>query len=133
MATKQIVCDTDVLIDYWNTKSKRHQETKQHLEHSIGLDNVIISVITQMELIAGARNKAEESKINKKLSRFNIALINNTITKISLELYKSYRLSHGIGIPDCFIAATAKVLEVELFTYNTKDFIFINEIRLYRA
>jgi predicted nucleic acid-binding protein len=75
MATKQIVFDTDVLIDYWNTKSKRHQETKQHLEHSIGLDNVIISVITQMELIAGARNKAEESKINKKLSRFNIARI----------------------------------------------------------
>ena len=73
MAKKQVICDTDVLIDYWNINSKRHLQTKEILEKRIGLDNVFISAITKMELLVGAENKENEAIIKSKLHRYNIA------------------------------------------------------------
>ncbi len=132
MAKKQVVCDTDVMIDYWNTVSKRHSDTKHILENEIGLDNIIISAITKMELFMGAPNKTDETKIRKKLLRFNTALINHDITIEAIGLFEAYRLSHGLAIPDCFIASTAKVTGLELFTYNVKDFKYINNLHLFK-
>lgn len=133
MAKKQIVCDTDVMIDYWNTNSKRHNQTKQTLDEEIGIDNIILSAITKMELLMGADNKSEENKIRKKLNRFNIALINNDITLEAIEIFEQYRLSHGLKIPDCLIAATSKILEMDLFTYNLKDYKFITKLKLFKV
>lgn len=130
MAKKQVVCDTDVMIDYWDASCKRHTATKHTLQTEIGLDNVVISAITKMELLMGAGNKTEEIKIRKKLLRFNTALINDDITTEALELFEIYRLSHGLSIPDCFIAAFAKVMQLELFTYNLRDYKFINNLSL---
>ncbi len=131
MAKELVVCDTDVLIDYWDLTSKRHDITKRALEEKIGVDNIVISAISTMELLMGARNKIEESKIKKNLLRYNSALINNEITQEALKLFEKYRLSHGLAIPDCFIAATALTMEIQLFSYNIKDYKFINNLKLY--
>jgi len=131
MAKKKVVCDTDVLIDYWDTSSKRYNQTKEILEKKIGLDNVVLSAITRMELLMGAGNKEEEAKIKKKVLRFNTALINNEITEEAIRLFENYRLSHALAIPDCIIAATTKVAGLELFTYNVKDYKFISKLKLY--
>ena len=127
MAKNKIVCDTDVMIDYWNITSKRHSQTKTILEEIIGLDNIVISAITKMELLMGADNKSEK----KKLNRFNIALINNDITIEAIALFETYRLSQGLAIPDCFIGATAKIMNLELFTYNLKDYRFMSKLKLF--
>ena len=132
MAKKPVICDTDVLIDYFDIRSKRHQQTKNILDSIIELDNVVISAITKMELLMGANNKEEELKIKKMLLRFNTALINNDITLEALAMFEKYRLSHGLAIPDCLIAATAKVTGFELFTYNVKDYKFINKIKMFK-
>ena len=84
-----------------------------------------------MELLMGAANKSEETKIKKNLNRFNIALINNEITMEAMQLFDAYWLSHGIAIPDCFIGSTAKILNLELFTYNLKDFKYIQKLKLF--
>jgi len=131
MAKNQIVCDTDVLIDYWDIGSKRHISTKHILENEVGLDNVIISAITKLELLLGAINKTEESKIRRKLLRFNTALINDDISAEAIILFENYHLSHGLAIPDSFIAATARIMQLELFTYNVKDYKFISKLRLF--
>jgi predicted nucleic acid-binding protein len=131
MAKNKIVCDTDVMIDYWDISSKRHIQTKTILEEKIGLDNIYLSAITKMELLMGARNKSEETTISKRLNRFNIVLLDNAITIEALHLFENYRLSHGIAIPDCLIASTTKVLDAELFTYNIKDFKFISKLKLF--
>jgi len=133
MAKKKVICDTDVLIDYWDTSQKRHVETRSILENNIGLDFVVLSAITKMELLFGAKNKADLGKINSKLKRFNIAIINNEITLKSFELLETYKLSHGLSIPDCFIASTALITKLELFTYNTKDFKFISGLKLFES
>ena len=124
------MCDTDVIIDYWDTTSKRHNLTKEVLESTIGLDNVVISAITRMELLMGAGNREEEVRIKKRIVRFNMALINNEITEEALRIFEMYRLSHSLAIPDCFIAATSKVTGLALFTYNVKDYKFISKLKL---
>jgi predicted nucleic acid-binding protein len=131
MAKKKIICDTDVMIDYWDITNQRHAITKSALEQSIELDNVILSAITKMELMLGAVSKTDMAKISRKLDRFNVALINNDITIQSFNLIEKYRLSHGLLLPDSIIAATALVSGFELYTYNTKDFKFISGIKLF--
>lgn len=71
----------------------------------------------------GAISKNYMAKISKKLNRFNIVLINNQITIQSFDLIHKYRLSHGLS--------TAIIADLELFTYNTKDFKFISGLKLF--
>jgi predicted nucleic acid-binding protein len=40
----------------------------------------------------------------------------------ALNLYRQFRLSHGVDWPDCQIAATASRLDVEVVTTNLKHF-----------
>lgn len=85
-----------------------------------------------MELIVGAVNKIQLSKINKELRAFLIILPDHDIGLLSLKLLQEYNLSHGLQIQDCFIAATALFMKVQLFTYNVKDFKFIDGLDLYK-
>ncbi len=41
-------------------------------------------------------------------------------------------LSHKLCIPDALIAATALIYSIELYTLNSKDFQFIENIQLYK-
>lgn len=132
MEKKLILCDTDVMIDFWDIKQPRNYSTVTEINTKIGLDNVAISAITKLELFAGVGNKKELEILQNKLNRFNVALINNEITMKAFELMVKYRLSHGLALPDSLIAASAIIDNVELFTYNQKDFKFISSLKLYK-
>lgn len=132
MAKAKIICDTDVMIDYLDVQSPRHIQTKKLIEENIQLDNIWLSAITLMELLVGATNKETLAVINKRLKRFNSFLLTNEITLTSLSLLQEYRLRYGLAIPDSLIAATALETKLELFTYNTKDFKFIDGLHLYK-
>jgi len=131
MAEKKIIRDTDVMIDYWDTKNSRHTSTSATLKN-IGLDNIILPAITKMELLLGATNKTDLNRINKEITRFNIALINDDITLKAFSLIQNYSLSYGLILPDSIIASTAIITGLELFTYNIKDYIFITGISLFK-
>lgn len=132
MAEKKIICDTDVMIDYFDESNSRHIRTASILEKEIKLDNIVLTAVTKMELLLGATNKNDLSKIVKEINRFNIALINDEISIKALELVQKYSLSHGLRLPDSLIAATSLVSGLELFTHNRKDYIFIDRIVLYK-
>ena len=131
MAKEKVICDTDVMIDYWDKTNPRHAAIKSTLENSIELDNVVLSAVTKMELMLGATNKADMEKITKRLTRFNIALINNEVTLKAFDLLETYRLSHGLSLPDSIIAATALMEDLALFTYNTKHYKFVSQLKMY--
>jgi predicted nucleic acid-binding protein len=131
MAKEKIICDTDVLIDYFDKNKSRNASATALLETAIELDNIIISSITKMELLSGATNKLDLNVINKKLSRFSIVLINERINLTAINLMQDFKLSHGLAIPDSLIAATAIETKLKLFTYNRKDFRFISDLTLY--
>lgn len=132
MASKQVICDTDILIDYFDVRQKRHEQTKRIIEQVIGLENILISSITKMELLIGATNKEDLKIIDKSLKRFGVILINPEINLTAISLAYEYRLSHGLALADAMIAATSIQTDLELFTYNTKDFKFIKNLSLFK-
>ena len=131
MEQKKIVCDSDVMIDYWDAKNPRYDLVTSILQDRIGLSNVVLSAITKMELLLGATNKNDLARINKELAPFNISLINNVICQKALSLIQKYSLSHGLTLPDSLIASTAIITGTNLFTYNTKHYKFISDLTLY--
>jgi predicted nucleic acid-binding protein len=57
-----------------------------------------ISMITQMELIIGSRNKAEFRILERFLRRFEVVSLNEAIADTAVALLRRYRLSHGLLI-----------------------------------
>ena len=58
--------------------------------------------------------------------------LNEEITEIAINLVEKYSKSHGLKIPDALIAATAIYYDITLWTYNIKDFHFIEGLKLFK-
>jgi predicted nucleic acid-binding protein len=121
-----ILCDTNVIIE----ALKKNPVVIQTIEE-IGLERIAVSVITVMELYYGALHKAELKKIKRHLSSIRIFQIDEAISVAASELIERYAKSHGLQIPDALIAATSINRDLQLYTENTKDFIYIEKISLW--
>jgi len=97
----------------------------------IGIDNILVSDVVKAELFFGAKNKRELNIIKKHLNNFSPLIINTEISKKALELVETYCLSQKLNLPDALIAATAIFYNTALLTLNTKDFVYIPDIKLY--
>lgn len=120
------IVDTDILID-----AARQVSTAIECLARIESQSVLaVSVITEMELLVGCRNKTELRNTERFLQRFQSLKLNEHICDVALELLRQYRLSHGLMIPDALIAATAITLSQPLISKNQRDYRFINELQL---
>jgi len=119
-----IFLDTNILIEIL----KGNQTTIKKVQFFY--NSLAIYSITVMELFFGALNKAEVNKLKKIMALFKIIDINKAISKQSTSLILTYAKSHHLDIPDALIGSTALVLNMPLFTYNVKDFRFINGLEL---
>jgi len=129
MATQKVICDTDVLIEFFDEKKARHSQTVTSIDE-IGSDNILISAISKMELIKGTLHKEHRQQVTNKLKRLDTILLSPEITVRTIELLDLYHLSHGLAIPDALIAATSLETGIKLFTYNLRDFKFIKGLNL---
>lgn len=121
-----VLCDTDVLIAFY----KQNKDIVSLLRE-IGYTNILISVITSGELVYGAINKRELSRIKKDLDHLKIVNLTPQISEQFFDLMYKYSLSHNLRLPDALIAATAITLNVELLTLNQKDFRYMGELKLF--
>jgi predicted nucleic acid-binding protein len=121
-----ILLDTDILIDV----GRGVKTSVDVVKHITDESTIAISIVTQMELVIGCRNKSELQKLNKFLKNFQIISLDVEISKNALELLKKFRLSHGLLIADSLIAATALTYNLPLATRNVRDFKFIPKIQL---
>jgi len=94
--------------------------------------NVAISSIVVLELLQGSKDKAELRQIEKYLAHFNVVHFNENISKKAIELVKTYSKSHGLLLADAIIAATCLEKDLELMTFNIRDFKFIQDLKLFR-
>lgn len=126
MADQFILVDTDILIDVSRGISQAI-ETLEELQE----DHILsISVVTQMELMVGCENKKEFKQLENFLKRFEIIQLTEGISTKAVDLFKEYRLSHGVLIADMLIASTAITHEIELISKNQKDYTFIEDLEL---
>jgi hypothetical protein len=125
-SSKLILCDTNILIELYKNNSSIITELKR-----IGQPNLAISIVTAGELIYGAINKRELSKILKDIAHLNLLHIGQLIGELHLELMANYSLSHNLTLPDALIAATALHHSIPLYTLNQKDFRYIPGLKLH--
>lgn len=120
-----MIVDSDVLID----ASRGDGAIVDFLIQSGNDETLYISVISYLELQAGARDKTELRRIEKFLSRFALLTIDDAICRHAMALMREYRLSQGLALPDALIAATALESGETLATRNAKHFASISGIR----
>ena len=119
----KIILDTNILIEILKNNQNTIKAIEQYNYH-------YISVITKMELFYGALNKQETLKLKKFLELFEVIDIDKNISTLADDLVYTYAKSHNLNIPDALIAATSIISQIPLFTYNTKDFKYIDNINL---
>jgi tRNA(fMet)-specific endonuclease VapC len=121
-----ILCDTDVLIEFY-----RNNQTVINNLRRIGQANIAISIAIVGEILFGAFNKKELTKLKKDLQHLNILHINQEIGETFLNLMLDYTLNHKLKVPDGLIAATAIGENIPLYTHNLKDFNYIKGIKIF--
>jgi predicted nucleic acid-binding protein len=120
------IVDSDILINV----ARGDREAINCLMRLEKTSVLAVSVVTQLELIVGCRNKTELNDLEKFSRRFQIFNINDQISDLAVDLIKQYFLSHGLLIADGIIAATAIYYNEDFITKNQRDFRFITGLRL---
>jgi hypothetical protein len=114
--------DTCVLIDYL-----RDREAAVQLMRRLKT-RPSVSVITVAELYAGARNKSEHRRIEALPPLLHVRDVDFEIARLAGRYRLQYRTSHGVGIPDALIAATAQVHGARLVTRNARHFPMLEDL-----
>jgi predicted nucleic acid-binding protein len=89
-----------------------------------------ISVMLSMELIIGCHDRRDLNRTLKFLADFVLIDISIPISKRAFQLMLHFNMSHGLVIPDAFIAATALEENLRLATSNVRHFDMIPRINL---
>ncbi|GHU09151.1 ribonuclease VapC [Alphaproteobacteria bacterium] len=122
-----ILCDTNILIELY----RNNPDIVDSVEF-MKQENIAISDVTRAELFVGALNKRELQVLYNDVSQLTVMPILPDISTMSIELLLKYCLSHNLDFHDSLIAATAICHNIELYTLNIRDFIFIPGLKLYR-
>lgn len=120
-----LLLDTNVLIDYLRDKPHATQFINQ-----TGKSNLAINTIVILELYSRCLNKTEFAKIRKALNGFIQFDLNETVARAAVDIGHMFALSHHLSVADTLIAATALVYDLELRTFNLRDFKMIPGLRV---
>jgi predicted nucleic acid-binding protein len=120
-----VIFDTDVII--WALRGNRRAAEAIDLA-----DELALSVISYMELIKGARDKADLRATQDFIRVFAFAIlpVSEDISHRARVYVEEYALKSNLGIPDALIAATAVERGLHLCTGNAKDYRAISELQL---
>ncbi len=93
----------------------------------------LLSALTYMELLQGARDKKQHHHVRDFLKRFGFEVLPLTenIGHRAAVYVEEYTLAHGLRAGDALIAATAVEHGLVLCTGNRKHFKAIEELKLW--
>lgn len=120
--SERLLLDTDVLIDYLRGQA----EAVAYLERLTTA--LLISALTVAELYAGVRDGEERTRLDAFISAFEIVPIDAEIAVRGGLYRRDYGKSHGVGLADALIAATAMGKQVTLVTLNKKHFPMLSDV-----
>ena len=90
----------------------------------------LLSQVTAMELIVGARDKRDLAVIDGFLSLYLVVPLSDGIGKRAYELLKSYAKSDDLHVFDSLIAATAMENAFTLVTLNRRHYQMVDGLKL---
>jgi predicted nucleic acid-binding protein len=122
MSSNEVLIDTDVLIDYLRDRV----EAVEYLE-SLPIPPAI-STITVAELYAGVREGRERRFLDEFSRSLAVVDVSDEIARLGGLFRRDYFKSHGTGINDAIIAATAELDDYTFVTLNRKHFPMLRKI-----
>ena len=81
------------------------------------------------ELYAGVKGEEELATLDNFISLFRIIPVSGALAREGGLYRRDYAKSHGVGIADALIAATAIAEKAELRTLNTKHYPMIKPLK----
>jgi predicted nucleic acid-binding protein len=111
MARVRPVFDTNILIDYLSGITLARDEISR-------FEEIYISTITWIEVMAGSRDQSEEQAVRRFLDDFVHVAVDQEIADLSFQMGRQHR----VKLPDAIIWATARRKNTLLVTRNIKDF-----------
>ena len=126
MEKPRILIDTTILIDYYRKKIRN-----KSIFYQLSLKyNFVISTITEFEFLVGFKvvNQKFGADIMKKML---IIPFDSKFVREGCKIHNELKtINKLIPYRDIFIAATARLNELELATLNTKHFHRIKNLKL---
>jgi predicted nucleic acid-binding protein len=120
---KPILLDTDVLIDFLRGYSEAVSLINEYSAR------IILSSIVVAELFAGIKGDAEQAVLENFVSLFRVIPVDTEIGKAGGLYKRDYGKSHGVGLADAIMAATAEAENAELKTLNAKHYPMLKDLR----
>jgi predicted nucleic acid-binding protein len=117
-----LVIDSDVLIDYLRDRP----QAVAFLEGS--KQPLAASVITVAELYAGVREGEERQRLDAFFAAFTVLPLNQQPAQRAGLWRRQYAPSHGTGLADALIAASAEAAGATLVTLNRRHFPMLAEV-----
>ena len=114
--------DTDVLVDFLRGRS----DAVAFLEGRS--ESLYVSAISVAELFAGARDDADARALDTFLQAFEVVPVDAPVATAGGRLRGRFGPSHGTGLADAIIAASAESFGVRLVTRNRKHYPMVRNI-----
>lgn len=118
-----ILVDTDVLIDFLRGNDKAISFIDELSPH------IVLSPIVVAELYAGVKGTDELTALDNFVSLFRVVPIDSEIAKAGGLYKRDFGKSHGVGLADAILAATADKENAELKTLNVKHYPMIKRLK----
>ena len=113
---RPILVDTDVMVEYLRGKDAAIAFVRKHA------DRIVLSSIVVAELYAGVRAGREETVLDGLVSVFRTVPVTAEIGRSAGLLKRDFGRSHGVGLADAVLAATARHAEARLATLNVRHY-----------
>jgi predicted nucleic acid-binding protein len=120
---KSILLDTDVMVDFLRGNPAAVAYVKAQA------DRIILSAVVVAELYAGVRDAEELTRLDDLLSLFRVVAVTPDLARSAGLLKHNYHPSHGTGLADAIIAATADSEQAELKTLNIQHYPMLKGLR----
>ncbi|MEI8371676.1 MAG: type II toxin-antitoxin system VapC family toxin [Planctomycetota bacterium] len=120
---KSILIDTAVLVDYLREYSDAVAYVKAQAER------IVLSCIVAAELYAGVRNGEELDRLDEFLTLFPVLPVTAEVARSAGLYNRDYGNSHGVGLADAIIAATAEAHAAEIKTLNIKHYPMLKDLK----
>lgn len=114
--TRVVLVDTDVMVGFLRGRDL----AVAFIRHCA--DRLALSSIVVAELYAGVKGEAELKALDSLVSHVRVIPVTPEIARTAGLIKRDFGKSHGVGLADAILGATAHVENAELSTLNVKHY-----------